>query len=406
MTLIVSVTNQMINMADLLFKLARPALNALDPERAHGLTIAALKLGLARTPRQEPDDPILATKLWDLAFPNPVGLAAGFDKDAEVCDAALALGFGFVEAGTVTPQPQPGNPGKRLYRLAEDEAVINRFGFNSRGLAPFVANLARRRHRGATGIVGANVGKNRATVDAAADYVSGVEAVARLADYLVVNISSPNTPGLRDLQERGEIEALLARVIEARGRARPAAPSPLVGEGRGGGSGGCGTRVPHSPTPDPSPQGGGERFPPLLVKVGPDLDDDALRHIAHVARASKVDGLIVGNTTLARPASLKSADRGAPGGLSGRPLFSPSTACLAAMYRFTEGAIPIIGCGGIASGADAYAKIRAGASLVQLYSALVFQGPTLVNRIKRELAALLRRDGFASVRDAVGADQK
>ena len=355
-------------MADLLFKLARPMLSALDPERAHGLTIAALKLGLARPLRREPDDPILATKVWKLTFPNPVGLAAGFDKGAEVCDAALALGFGFVEAGTVTPQPQPGNPGKRLYRLTEDEAVINRFGFNSRGLAPFAANLARRRDRGAAGIVGANVGKNRDTVDAAADYVAGIEAVARLADYLVVNISSPNTPGLRDLQARGEIEALLARVVEARPR--------------------------------------GSEAPPLLVKVGPDLDDRALRHIAQVARALKIDGLIVGNTTLARPASLKSANRDSPGGLSGRPLFAPSTACLAAMYRFTEGAIPIVGCGGIASGADAYAKIRAGASLVQLYSALVFQGPALVTRIKRELAALLRRDGFASVRDAIGADRK
>jgi dihydroorotate dehydrogenase len=355
-------------MADLLFKLARPMLNALDPERAHGLTIAALKLGLARPLRRAPDDPILATKVWGLAFPNPVGLAAGFDKGAEVCDAALALGFGFVEAGTVTPRPQPGNSGKRLYRLTQDEAVINRFGFNSRGLAPFAVNLARRRDRGATGIVGANVGKNRDTVDAASDYVAGIEAVAGLADYLVVNISSPNTPGLRDLQVRGEIEALLVRVVEARPR--------------------------------------GSEAPPLLVKVGPDLDDGALRHIAQVARALKIDGLIVGNTTLARPASLRSADRDAPGGLSGRPLFLPSTACLAAMYRFTEGAIPIIGCGGIASGADAYAKIRAGASLVQLYSALVFQGPALVGRIKRELAALLRREGFASVRDAVGADQR
>src|SRR5580700_3807656 len=177
MTLIVSVTNQIINMADLLFKLARPALNALDPERAHGLTIAALKLGLARTPRQEPDDPILATKLWDLAFPNPVGLAAGFDKDAEVCDSALALGFGFVEAGTVTPQPQPGNSGQRLYRLDDDEAVINRFGFNSRGIARFAENLARRRERGEPCIVGANVGKNRDTADAASDYVAGIAAL-------------------------------------------------------------------------------------------------------------------------------------------------------------------------------------------------------------------------------------
>jgi dihydroorotate dehydrogenase len=394
----------MSNMADLIFKLARPALNLLDPERAHRMTIAALKLGLARPVRGEPDDPILATRLWDLAFPNPVGLAAGFDKDAEVCDAALALGFGFVEAGTVTPQPQPGNPGKRLHRLVEDEAVINRFGFNSRGIAAFAENLARRRRRGAAGIVGANVGKNRDTRDAAADYVAGIEAVTGLADYLVINISSPNTPGLRALQARGEIEALLARVIEARGRARPPAPSPPVGEGRGGGSGE--EARPRLNFRTPSTQGGGEQQPPLLVKVGPDLDDGALRHIAQVARALRIDGLIVGNTTLARPPSLKSAERGAPGGLSGRPLFLPSTACLSAMYRFTEGAIPIIGCGGIAGGADAYAKIRAGASLVQLYSALVFQGPALVRRIKRELAAALRRDGFASLRDAVGADHR
>src|SRR6266849_5940274 len=324
-------------MGDLLYTLARPALFFLDPERAHGVSIWALKLGLARSMARRADDPILATKVWNLAFPNPVGLAAGFDKHAEVCDAALALGFGFVEAGTVTPRPQPGNSGQRLYRSTEDEAVINRFGFNSRGIAPFVANLARRRAR--PGVVGANVGKNRDTTDGAADYVAG-------------------------------IEALLARVQEFRRRET------------------AGLR------------------PPLLVKVGPDLDEAEVRDIAEVALATGVDGLIIGNTTLARPARLKSPDRNAPGGLSGKPLFAPSTACLAAMYRFTEGRIPIIGCGGIASGADAYVKIRAGASLVQLYSALVFQGPGLVVRIKSELAALLRRDGFSSVADAVGADRR
>jgi dihydroorotate dehydrogenase len=285
-----------------------------------------------------------------------------------VCDAALALGFGFVEAGTVTPRPQPGNSGQRLYRLDEDEAVINRFGFNSRGIAPFAANLARRRSR--PGIVGANVGKNRDTTDGAADYIACIDAVGALADYLVVNISSPNTPGLRALQARAQIEELLARVQQSR---------------RG--------------------QTAGVRAP-LLVKVGPDLDDAEVRDIAEVAIATGVDGLIIGNTTVARPATLKSPDRNAPGGLSGRPLLGPSTACLAAMFRFTQGKIPIIGCGGIASGADAYAKIRAGASLVQLYSALVFHGPALVGRIKRELAALLRKDGFASVRDAVGVDRK
>ena len=354
-------------MADLLFKLARPALFYLDPERAHRASIWALRLGFGG--RAYPaDDPVLTTKVWNIRFPNPIGLAAGFDKDAEVCDAALALGFGFVEAGTVTPKSQPGNTGQRLFRLTQDEAVINRFGFNSRGLAPFVERLARRRAR--PGVVGANVGKNRDTMDAAADYVAGIEAVGALADYLVVNISSPNTPGLRALQARTEIEELLARVQTFR-------RSTAAG-----------------------------RCPPLLVKVGPDLDEGETRDIAEAALAAGVDGLIIGNTTVTRPATLKSANRNAPGGLSGKPLFAPSTACLAAIYSFTEGRIPIIGCGGVASGADAYAKIRAGASLVQLYSALVFQGPGLVRRIKSELAALLRADGFSSVSDAVGAGQK
>jgi dihydroorotate dehydrogenase len=362
-------------MADLLYTLARPALNLLDPERAHRVTIRALKLGLVRTPKQA-DDPILRTTVWGLDFPNPIGLAAGFDKDAEVCDAALGLGFGFVEAGTVTPRPQPGNSGQRLYRLAADEAVINRFGFNSRGIAPFAANLARRNR---AGIVGANVGKNRGTTDAAADYVAGIEAIGGLADYIVLNISSPNTPGLRALQVRTEIAELLMRVLAARNRAAP----PMAA--------------------DAAAAQATARRPPLLVKVGPDLDDAQLRDIAEVALATGVDGLIVGNTTVARPAGLKSPQRDAQGGLSGRPLLAPSTACLAAMYRFTEGKIPIIGCGGIAGGTDAYAKIRAGASLVELYTALVFHGPALIGRIKRELAALLRADGFASVSEAVGA---
>ena len=357
-------------LADLLFELARPALNSLDPERAHGLTLKALKLGLGPTQRAA-EDPILRAKVWGLDFPNPVGLAAGFDKHAEVCDAALRLGFGFVEAGTVTPRPQPGNSGQRLFRLAADQAVINRFGFNSHGIAPFVANLAAR--RGRAGIVGANVGKNRDTADAASDYVACIEAVTGVADYLVVNVSSPNTPGLRDLQARARIEDLLGSVVAARNRAVASGASGAVG-----------------------------RRPPLLAKVGPDLDDDALRDVAQAALSAGVDGLIVGNTTVARPADLTSPERNAQGGLSGRPLFAPSTACLAAMYRFTEGRIPIIGCGGIASGTDAYAKIRAGASLVQLYTALVFHGPALVGKIKRDLAALLRADGFSSVEAAVG----
>jgi dihydroorotate dehydrogenase len=357
-------------MADFLYKLARPALFYLDPERAHLVSIWALRLGFGglRGKASRTDDPILATRVWNIAFPNPIGLAAGYDKDAEVCDAGLALGFGFVEVGTVTPRPQPGNSGQRLFRLTEDEAVINRLGFNSRGLTPFVERLARRRAR--PGIVGANVGKNRDATDAVADYVAGIAAVGALADYLVINISSPNTPGLRALQARAQIEELLARVQNFR-------RNTTAG-----------------------------RLPPLLVKVGPDLDDGEMRDIAAAALAAGIDGLIIGNTTVTRPATLNSADRNAPGGLSGKPLFALSTACLAAMYRFTEGRIPIVGCGGIASGADAYAKIRAGASLVQLYSALVFQGPGLVRRIKTELAALLHREGFKSVADAVGAGQK
>jgi dihydroorotate dehydrogenase len=358
-------------MNSLLYTLTRPLLNVLDPEQAHRVAISALRHGLMRG-HPEPDDPILATRVWNIAFPNPIGLAAGFDKDAEVIDPMLSFGFGFVEAGTVTPLPQPGNSGKRLFRLDEDRAVINRFGFNSQGLSAYAQRLAERRARGARGIVGANVGKNRDTEDAAADYVKGIEAVCALSDYLVVNVSSPNTPGLRGLQARAPIENLLTRVLEAR---RCAAPDPA-------------------------------RPPPLLAKVGPDLDQDQLKDIAEVALRVGIDGLIVGNTTVTRPPSLRGRDRDAAGGLSGRPLLELSTLCLRTFYALTGGRLPIIGCGGIASGADAYAKIRAGASLVQLYSALVFHGPGLVDEIKRELANLLRADGFASLAEAVGVDHR
>lgn len=354
-------------MIDLYPYLVRPVLRFISAETGHRLAVEALKRGLAPAARM-PDDPLLACRVFGLSFSNPIGLAAGFDKDAEVIDAALALGFGFVEAGTVTPKPQPGNPKPRLFRLEEDEAVINRYGFNSGGLACFVERLACRSGRKA-GIVGANVGKNKDTADAAADFVAGVEAVAPFADYVVVNVSSPNTPGLRALQARQEIDSLLQKVLAARDQAVPSGP-------------------------------------PLLVKVAPDLTEEEMRDIAEVALARRVDGLIVGNTTLARPPGLKSPHRAEAGGLSGRPLMATSTACLAAFYRLTRGQIPLIGCGGVSSGADAYAKIRAGASLVQLYTALVFQGPGLVARIKRELAARLRADGFKSVAEAVGADQR
>ncbi len=345
-------------------------LHRFDPEFAHHAAIAALRFGLA--PKPEPfDDAILATSVWGLRFANPIGLAAGFDKDAQVIGPMLGIGFGFVEAGSVTPRPQPGNPKPRLFRLAEDRAVINRFGFNSDGLEAYVARLRACRARGDVGgLVGANVGKNKETVDGAADYVLGVSAVAPLADYIVCNISSPNTPGLRSMQARAPIADLLARVMQARDAALPA----------------------------------GRPLPPLLAKVGPDLDQAQVEDIAQVALETGVDGLIVGNTTVERPAGLHSVHASESGGLSGAPLLPAANRCLAQFARATAGALPIIGCGGVASGADAYAKIRAGASLVQLYSALVFHGPGLVNRIKRELAELLRREGFASVAEAVGAD--
>jgi dihydroorotate dehydrogenase len=349
-------------------RLALSVLYALPAETAHNAALRVLECGLAGR-RAEPDDPILATRAFGLKFSNPIGLAAGFDKDARVIDAMLSLGFGFVEVGTVTPLPQRGNPKPRLFRLDEDRAVINRLGFNSGGVEAFAQRLIKRQRKPhASGIIGANVGKNRDTEDGAADYVACIEQLSGLSDYLVVNLSSPNTPGLRGLQARAPIEDLLRRVLLARKRA---APNP-------------------------------ERPPPLLAKVGPDLSTDQLRDIAEAALGTGVDGLIVGNTTIERPPTLKSPEKAEAGGLSGAPLLSASTACLAEMYRLTKGKLPLIGCGGVASGADAYAKIRAGASLVQVYSALVFEGPNLVRRIKYELAQLLRADGFNRVSDAVG----
>ncbi|OFX14512.1 MAG: dihydroorotate dehydrogenase (quinone) [Alphaproteobacteria bacterium RIFOXYD12_FULL_60_8] len=345
------------------YRLAWPFIRLLDPEDAHKLAILALKTGLLPASKA-PDDPILATTVWGKSFPNPIGLAAGFDKNAEVADAMLKQGFGFVEVGTVTPRPQPGNPRPRLFRLTSDHAVINRFGFNNQGLDAVKARLSAR--QGRAGIVGANVGKNKTTQDAAADYEKGVAAFAPSADYLVVNVSSPNTPGLRTLQGKDELTELLSRTRAA---------------------------LPASP-------------PPLLLKVAPDLTDSDKADIAAVALEQKLDGLIVSNTTLARPDTLSSSLKTETGGLSGAPLFEPSTRVLGEFYHLTGGKLPLIGVGGVASGAQAYAKIRAGASLVQLYSALVYGGPGLVNRIKTELAACLRADGFDRVAQAVGADQR
>jgi len=351
------------------YRLAGPLLRTLDPERAHALTVRALERGLVPG-ASGADDPRLAVTLWGRDFANPVGMAAGFDKDARVVAPLLRLGFGFVEVGSVTPQPQPGNPRPRLFRLPRDRAVINRLGFNSAGLAAAAGNLRAYREAGGRGPVGVNLGRNKTSADAIADYEAGVTALARYADYLVVNVSSPNTPGLRALQSRAELERLLGRVQAARHAAMPEAP------------------------------------PPLLLKIAPDLQQQDKADIAEVALAQQLDGLIVSNTTVARPADLQGRHRAETGGLSGRPLFQPSTRLLAEMDRLLAGRMPLIGVGGVASGADAYAKIRAGASLVQLYSALIYEGPGLVARIKRELLELLQRDGLATVADAVGLDSR
>ncbi|MDX1736977.1 MAG: quinone-dependent dihydroorotate dehydrogenase, partial [Alphaproteobacteria bacterium] len=329
---------------------ALPFLRCLDPEKAHNLTLASLKMGLG--PKAFADeDGRLVTRLWGLTFLNPVGLSAGFDKNAEVCDAMLDTGLGFVEVGSVTPKAQEGNPKPRIFRLPKDGGVINRLGFNNKGMEVAARNLA---HRKSRGIVGVNIGKNKATENAADDYALAAEKLTPFADYLVINVSSPNTPGLRALQDKAE----LARLVEATLIARNKAIDEAKFE---------------------------KEYPPLLVKIAPDLNDDDLDDIAALALEMNIDGLIVSNTTISRPDSLKHKDvAGEQGGLSGKPLFELSTRILSDVYQRVDGKIPLIGVGGIASGRDAYQKIRAGASLVQLYSALVYQGPSLVGSIKRD----------------------
>ncbi|SDG53052.1 dihydroorotate oxidase A [Limimonas halophila] len=350
-----------------LYSALGPLLRHLEPERAHALTLRALRWGLA--PAHAPTtDPILRQHIWGIDFSNPIGLAAGFDKNAEAVDGLFQQGFGFVEVGTVTPRPQPGNARPRVFRLPEDDAVINRLGFNSAGVAVVRDRLAALHSRGVAGPVGVNVGKNRDRVDAPTEYAWAAGALAPYADYVTINVSSPNTPGLRDLQGADKLGHLIARVREAMDAACP------------------------------------EGAPPLLLKVAPDLEMAAMADIASVVFAQHVDGLIVGNTTTSRPKALRGGYRTERGGLSGRPLFELSTHVLKTMYALTEGQVPIVGVGGIASGADAYAKIRAGASLVQLYTALIYHGPALVPSIASDLAARLRADGFESIAAAVGAD--
>jgi dihydroorotate dehydrogenase len=343
-----------------------PLLRWFDPEDAHRLAVQGLRLLPPTRPR--PDDAKLAARAFGLNFPNPIGLAAGFDKNAEVPDALLRLGFGFVEIGTVTPKPQVGNLRPRIFRLERDEAVINRLGFNNDGAEAVLRRLAGRAHL--TGILGVNVGANKDSADRIADYVKLIEAFAPVASYFTVNVSSPNTPGLRNLQHAAALDDLLAKVIDARERVR---------------------------------QNAGDS--PVLLKIAPDLSLAELDDVVHIARSRRVDGMIVANTTLARPSTLRELARAKEqGGLSGRPLFRLSTRMVAETYVRAEGAFPLIGVGGIDSGGAALTKIRAGASLIQLYSALIYKGLGLVDDIKNDLASTLLRTGRDSLSEIVGAD--
>ena len=342
----------------MLARFGASALSLLPPEAAHDATIRLLEAGLG--PRVRPDpDPILRTRVAGIDLPNPLGLAAGFDKDARVPGPVLRMGFGFTEVGAVTPRPQPGNPSPRVFRLRAERGVINRYGFNSQGLDRVAARLATRERRG---VVGVNLGANKDSPDRAADYVAGYEALAPHADFCTVNVSSPNTPGLRALQGRGDLEALLRGVTEAKAR-------------------GPGT--------------------PVFLKVAPDLTDEDMADIAGVAKGLPLDALVVSNTTIGLRDGL-SRHGAQTGGLSGGPLFALSTEVLRGFARALRGAVPLIGVGGVGSARDAYAKIAAGASAVQLYTALTYEGPGLVARMLRELPDVLRAEGHASVAEAVG----
>jgi dihydroorotate dehydrogenase len=351
-----------------------------DPEAGHKLGIRAAAAGLLPSdPR--PDPPSLATNLAGLRLANPLGLAAGFDKDAEAMGGLLGLGFGFVECGSICPLPQPGNPAPRVWRLPALGAIINRYGFNSAGGPAAAAKLAAFRAAGPAprgGLVGVNLGKNKLSPDAASDYADGASRFAALSDFLIINVSSPNTPGLRDLQGRAALTGLVKAAVKARDEAT-----------RGW---------------DPAAHGGRCR-PPLFVKVAPDVTEPEAADIVAAALSAGADGLVVGNTTISRPLAVAAHAHGAEaGGLSGKPLEALATDRVALFYRLTKGKLPIIGVGGVSDGVGAYAKVRAGASAVEVYTGFAYEGPALVPRLKAELAALLARDGFASVGEAVGVD--
>lgn len=352
------------------YALIRPLLFKMDPEAAHNLAIASLEKGLIPG-RGNDFGPELKTSVCGLTFSNPFGMAAGFDKQAEVMTELLKLGFAFVETGTVTPNPQEGNPKPRMFRLPENEALINRFGFNSVGFHQFLRRIIAWHDENQPkrpGILGINVGANKESASPIDDYTLGVRSFAPFADYLTVNVSSPNTPGLRNWQERGPLTELLGRVLEARA--------------------------------------GSAKKPPVFLKIAPDLNDALAEDIAKVAMEVGIDALIVSNTTISRSTSLPSQLAAEKGGLSGRPLFEMSTELLRKMRILTGGKIPLIGSGGVFTAEDAYAKIRAGASLVQIYTALVYKGPFLAPRLCKGLRHLLTRDGFSSVGQAVGVDAR
>mmetsp|Transcript_6967 Transcript_6967/g.13928 ORF Transcript_6967/g.13928 Transcript_6967/m.13928 type:complete len:397 (+) Transcript_6967:106-1296(+) len=345
-----------------------------DGEQGHRLGVLAAKYKLIPRPTVNEGQALqLKQRVWDLDFANPVGLAAGFDKNGEAVEGLARVGFGFVEIGSVTPEPQPGNPKPRVFRLPKDQAVINRYGFNSDGHAAVKANLEE--YLADTSrtpcILGINLGKNKTSPSAVEDYTKGVREFATMADYLVVNISSPNTPGLRNLQAKKELDELITGVMQTRDEV-------------------C----------------SGKRRTPVVLKIAPDLSEEDKEDIAEVVISRQVDGLIVSNTTIARPETLESPARDEIGGLSGIPLKEKSTAVIRDMYRLTQGKVPIIGVGGISTGIDAYEKIKAGATLVQLYTAMTYQGTPLINRLNRELKVLLERDGFSSISEAVALDHK
>jgi dihydroorotate dehydrogenase len=358
-------------MHDILFNISKPFIYSLDPEKAHHMTVCALKSGLFPKLKKV-DDERLRVSLWGKEFSNPVGLAAGFDKNAEVIAPMFDIGFGFVEVGTVTPKPQMGNPKPRLFRNVADEAVINRMGFPNEGVSVFRKNMEKFVNKPSKpdGIVGINIGMNKNQNDPVKDYLLLLRELSDVSDYLVVNVSSPNTPGLRDLQQKDHLLELLGQLNEEREALEI------------------------------------EEKPPILVKLAPDLGEEQQEEIAKALVKAKVDGIILTNTTLERPENLPEKFRGETGGLSGKPLTSKSTELVRNFYKLTKGKIPIIGVGGVSSGHDAYEKIKAGASLVQLYSAMVFKGPSVAVNICNDLLNLIELDGFSSIEEAVGSDHK